>query len=72
MLSGGASLLAAGKLRRKLLAIASRSDYGSITFRDWHTVGTEEYGYVAPDPLNPNFIYGGKVSRYDQPASTPA
>src|ERR1700683_652979 len=46
--------------------IASRSDWGEITFRDWHPVGVEEYGYVAPDPLNPNIIYGGKVTRYDQ------
>jgi photosystem II stability/assembly factor-like uncharacterized protein len=45
---------------------ASRGDYGAITFRDWHPVGVEEYGYVAPDPLNPNIIYGGKVTRYDQ------
>ena len=45
---------------------ASRSDTGEITFRDWHTVGVEEYGYVAPDPLNPNIIYGGKVSRFNQ------
>jgi photosystem II stability/assembly factor-like uncharacterized protein len=44
---------------------ASRGIDGQITFRDWHPVGVEEYGYVAPDPLNPNFIYGGKVSRYD-------
>ncbi|GAC1654422.1 MAG: hypothetical protein NVS9B12_04970 [Vulcanimicrobiaceae bacterium] len=43
----------------------SRSDYGEITFREWHPVGTEEYGYVAPDPLHPNIIYGGKVERYD-------
>ncbi|MBC5816631.1 MAG: glycoside hydrolase [Candidatus Eremiobacteraeota bacterium] len=43
----------------------SRSDYGEISFREWHPVGTEEYGYVAPDPLNPNIIYGGKVERYD-------
>ena len=47
-------------------AVVSRSDFGQITFRDWHTVGVEEYGYVAPDPLNPNNIYGGKVSRFDQ------
>src|SRR5205085_486324 len=40
--------------------IASRSDYGEITFRDWHPVGVEEYGYVAPDPLDPNIIYGGR------------
>src|SRR5438105_5061924 len=45
--------------------IASRSDLGEITFRDWHPVGTEEYGYVAPDPLNPNLIYGGKATRFD-------
>jgi len=45
--------------------IASRSDWGEITFRDWHPVGTEEYGYVAPDPLHPNLIYGGKVTRFD-------
>ena len=47
------------------VAIASRSDYGAITFRDWHPVGAEEYGYIAPDPLHPNVIYGGKASRYD-------
>lgn len=46
-------------------AVISRGDNGAITFRDWHTVGVEEYGYVAPDPLNPNIIYGGRVSRYD-------
>jgi hypothetical protein len=26
----------------------------------------EEYGYVAPDPLDPDIVYGGKVSRYDR------
>ena len=46
--------------------VASRSDYGEISFRDWHPVGVEEYGYVAPDPLHPNWIYGGKVTRFDQ------
>ena len=45
--------------------IASRSDFGEITFRDWHPVGTEEYGYVAPDPLNANIIYGGRTARFD-------
>ena len=45
--------------------VASRGKDGQITFRDWHPVGVEEYGYVAPDPLNPNFIYGGKVTRYN-------
>jgi len=45
---------------------ASRSDFGSITFRDWYPVGVEEYGYVAPDPLNPDMIYGGKVTRFNR------
>jgi hypothetical protein len=29
-------------------------------------VGAEEYAYIAPDPLNPNLIYGGKVTRYNK------
>jgi photosystem II stability/assembly factor-like uncharacterized protein len=45
---------------------ASRSDFGEITFRDWTTVGLEEYGYVAPDPLHPNLIYGGKATVFDR------
>ncbi len=44
----------------------SRGDYGAVTFREWNPVGVEEYGYVAPDPLDPNIIYGGKISRFDQ------
>jgi photosystem II stability/assembly factor-like uncharacterized protein len=46
--------------------VSSRSDDGQITFRDWHPVGVEEYGYVAPDPLDPDIVYGGKVTRYDR------
>ena len=45
--------------------VKSRGDNGAISFRDWRTVGVEEYGYVAPDPLNPNIIYGGKATRFD-------
>ncbi len=26
----------------------------------------EEYGYVAPDPLDPNIIYGGKATRFNR------
>jgi photosystem II stability/assembly factor-like uncharacterized protein len=47
-------------------AVASRGPHGQITFRDWHPVGVEEYGYVAPDPLDPNLVYGGKVTRFDR------
>ncbi len=35
--------------------------------RDWHPVGAIEYGYVAPDPLDPDVIYGAgrtEVSKY--------
>ncbi len=46
--------------------VASRGDSGEITFRDWHTVGVEEYGYVAPDPLDSNIIYCGRTTRFNQ------
>ncbi|AHG89039.1 glycosyl hydrolase BNR repeat-containing protein [Gemmatirosa kalamazoonensis] len=46
--------------------VASRSNDGAITFRDWHPVGAEEYGYVVADPKNPDIVYGGKLSRYDR------
>jgi photosystem II stability/assembly factor-like uncharacterized protein len=46
--------------------VASRSPDGRITFHDWHPVGIEEYGYAAPDPLDPDIVYGGKVTRYDR------
>jgi photosystem II stability/assembly factor-like uncharacterized protein len=47
-------------------AVVSRGRTGQITFRDWHPIGDEEYGYVAPDPLNPHIIYSAKVHRYDR------
>ena len=40
-------------------ATLSRSDYGEITFRDWQPVGAGESGYIAPDPLHPEIVYGG-------------
>jgi photosystem II stability/assembly factor-like uncharacterized protein len=46
--------------------IASRGNDGAVTLREWHPVGVEEYGYAAPDPLNPDIVYGGKVTRYDR------
>jgi photosystem II stability/assembly factor-like uncharacterized protein len=45
----------------------SRGNDGAITFRDWHPVGVIEYGYVAPDPLNDDIIYGAgrsEVSKF--------
>jgi photosystem II stability/assembly factor-like uncharacterized protein len=46
--------------------VSSRGRDGQITFRDWHPVGVEEYGYAAVDPLNPDFIYGGKITKFDR------
>jgi photosystem II stability/assembly factor-like uncharacterized protein len=46
--------------------VSSRSDNGQITFWDFHPVGVEEYGYAVPDPLDPDIVYGGKVSRFDR------
>src|SRR4029079_5537325 len=46
--------------------VASRGNDGEITFREWHPVGVEEYGYAVPDPLDPDIIYGGKVTRYNR------
>ncbi len=48
------------------VCIASRSDDGAITFREWHPVSVEEYGYVAADPLDPDVVYGGRLTRYDR------
>ena len=48
------------------VCVASRGNDGQITFREWHPVGVEEYGYAAPDPLDPDLVYGGKVTRYDR------
>jgi photosystem II stability/assembly factor-like uncharacterized protein len=47
--------------------VSSRGDDGQVTFRDWHPVGVDEYGYAAPDPLDPDIVYGGsRVTRYDR------
>ena len=48
------------------VCIRSRGDGGQITFRDWSPVGAYEYDYVAPDPLDPDIVYGGRVSRFDR------
>jgi photosystem II stability/assembly factor-like uncharacterized protein len=47
--------------------VLSRGNDGQITFREWHPVGVDEYGYAAPDPLDPDIVYGGRgVTRYDR------
>ena len=48
------------------MGIASRGNGGQISFRDWMGVGADEYGYVAPDPLNPDIVFGGRIVRFDK------
>jgi len=48
------------------VGIASRGNDGQLTFREWHPVGVEEYGYIAADPLDPNIIYGGKITKFNK------
>src|SRR5438874_1175293 len=58
--------LYSGQQESGSVGIASRGIDGAITFRDWHPVAAEEYGYVVADPLDPDIIYGGKLTRYDR------
>ena len=51
------------------VGIASRSDYGQITFRDWSPVGGDERDGDVPDPTDPDIVYGaglgGRVSKWN-------
>jgi photosystem II stability/assembly factor-like uncharacterized protein len=58
--------LCSGQQESGSVCVASRGNDGEITFREWHPVGAEEYGYVTPDPLDPDIVYGGKLTRYDR------
>lgn len=42
--------------------VDSRGNDGEITFRDWRPVGIQEYGEAAPDPKNPDLVYGSSRS----------
>ncbi len=58
----------AGQQESGSVCTSSRSNDGSITFRDWHPAAVIEYGYVAPDPLHPEIVYGAgrtEVSKYN-------
>jgi photosystem II stability/assembly factor-like uncharacterized protein len=52
------------------VGIASRSDYGAISFRDWRPVGGDERDYDLPDPTDANVVFGsglgGRVSRWNR------
>jgi len=50
--------------------VASRTNHGQITARDWKTVGGSESGYLAPDPRNSDILYltdtYGDVERFNK------
>ncbi|MGB7333089.1 MAG: hypothetical protein WBD25_17015 [Terriglobales bacterium] len=52
------------------VAIASRSDDGTIGRANWYEVGGGEAGYIAPDPADPNIVYAGdyegNITRLDR------
>jgi len=51
-------------------SVPSRGDFGQITPQDVTSVGGFEFCFIAPDPLNPDWIYSGgwygSVVRYDR------
>ena len=52
------------------VGIASRSDYGAISFRDWTPVGGDERDFDIPDPEDASIVYasglGGRLTRWDR------
>ena len=47
--------------------MSSRGNYGAISDRDWLPVNVDGSGFVAPDPLDPDIVYGGRtVTRFDR------
>jgi photosystem II stability/assembly factor-like uncharacterized protein len=58
--------LCGGQQESGSACVSSRGDDGEITLREWHPVAAEEYGYVTADPLDPDIVYGGKLTRYDR------
>ena len=55
-----------GQQESGAIGVASRSNGGQISFREFMGVGADEYAYVASDPLDSNIIYGGRVIRFDK------
>jgi photosystem II stability/assembly factor-like uncharacterized protein len=55
-----------GQQESGAIGTASRGPGGQISFRDWMGVGADEYAYVAPDPRDPDVVYGGRVVRFDK------
>jgi len=50
--------ICSGQQESGSVCISSRGNDGEITMREWHPVGVIEYGYVVPDPLDADTVYG--------------
>ena len=50
--------LCSGQQESGSVCVSNRGNDGIVTFREWHPVGVIEYGYVAPDPLDADVIFG--------------
>ncbi len=55
-----------GQQESGAIGVASRSNGGQISFREFMGVGADEYAYVAPDPKNSDIIYGGRVMKFNK------
>jgi photosystem II stability/assembly factor-like uncharacterized protein len=51
------------------VSIATAGDSGGVGIEDYYDVGGGESGYIVPDPVDPNIVYGGgydaEITRYD-------
>jgi photosystem II stability/assembly factor-like uncharacterized protein len=48
------------------VGVPSRSNLAEISMHDWRPLGAgDEAGYTAPDPLHPEILFGGTVTRWN-------
>jgi len=55
-----------GQQESGAIGVASRGDGGQITFREVIGVGADEYAFVAPDPKDPDIIFGGRLIKFNK------
>jgi photosystem II stability/assembly factor-like uncharacterized protein len=60
-----------GQQESGAIAVASRGNGGQITFREVMGVGADEYAFVAPDPTDPNIIFGGRLIKFNKRTGQP-
>jgi len=63
-----------GQQDNSTVAIASRTNHGGITWKDWYAVSGCESAFLAFDPNDPRLVYGGcyqgNISVYDHETET--